>query len=334
MQPRADEVKGILEEGGVRFVDTGEDTHNLSAYCPFHKDGQEGTPSFYVYVGPTLPKKSFGVSFCHTCGQAWPLNALIKQLGINRHVVDTIIEMVEEERQAAGKYDEYASINLGNPRLPETILGAWDRAPKQLLDEGFDKSVLRYFDIGVDLKNKRITFPIRDHTGALVGVSGRTLAEENPRYKVYRSEFRGMISGYELNKSRVVWGLDKFYHTSFLRGLNSPVIICEGFKACMWVHQAGFTNTVALMGTFCSPEQRLLLTRTANEVILFLDNDKPGRKATPAAYKYLSAALDVSVARYPPGAGGRSPDDLDVHRIQTAIKEKLKISEWRKQWAT
>ncbi len=328
---KREEIRAILEER-IRFSDKQLDRHNLMGYCPFHKDGMERTPSFFVYVGPPAPKKSLGVGFCHTCGQAWSLSTLLKKLDINRANVDAIVEIAAEETPYRSK-NYYDSISLVNPRLPEAILGAWDYAPTRLLRDGFEKETLRYFDIGFDRRSKRITFPIRDHTGTLIGVSGRTVTGENPRYKVYRREFDAIISGYALDKSRSVWGLDKFYYTALNKGLRSPVVVCEGFKACMWVYQAGFENSTALMGTYCSPEQKMLLTRVSNEVILFLDNDTPGRRAMGGISNYLNSSLSVWIADYPEVADGYSPDDLSPDIIQTAIENKLTKTQWRKKWA-
>lgn len=325
------EVQALLEEGGIRFADHSSDSMNLAAYCPFHKDGAERKPSFFVYVGPNTEHKSTGASFCHTCGTGWTLGYLLKRLGVKRAVVDSIIEIANESRPHVSS-NYYARVDLSNPTLPEETLSAWDYAPTRLLRAGFSKETLRYFDIGFDRNTQRITFPLRNQTGLLVGVSGRSVTGDASKYKVYRREFHSLIPGYEVDKSKTLWGLDKIYHTAMNAGLRTPVVVCEGFKAAMWVYQAGHKNVVALTGTYCSPQQKMLLGRITNEVVLFLDNDPPGRKATWKILKTLDGSLDVRLADYSLEENGKSPDDLDPSRTLAVIKNSLTKREWRNRW--
>jgi len=331
MLSSAHEIQRILEEGGVRFADRQHPAgRNLAAYCPFHSDGQERHPSFFVYVGPPAPRKYPGMGFCHTCGEGWGLGTLVAKLGISSAVADTIVEMAREEEPP--RRDDVFDLDFDNPVLPEVILGAWEYAPLRLLHDGFTKPTLKRFEIGFDRKHQRITFPIRDHLGNLIGVSGRSVTGEMPRYKVYRKEFNGILSGYQLDKSKALWGLDKFYDETMHGDAEGPVIVCEGFKACMWVYQCGYPLTVSMMGTYCSPHQTALLTRITNEVILFLDNDRAGKKATYGVSNYLNKALKVSIANYPEVANGYSPDDLGKDIIDNAVTNKLTTLQWRKKW--
>jgi DNA primase len=60
---------------------------------------------------------------------------------------------------------------------------------------------------------------------------------------------------------------------------NAYLIITEGFKACLWLLQCGYTNTVALMGSSLSEKQASLLHRLRVRVVLFLDNDTREKEA-------------------------------------------------------
>lgn len=305
------------------------DPENVPGICPFHKDGQEETPSFYLYVGPTRNSRQVtGSAFCHRCHRGWSLTGLLRAFKINRESIDSLKEIIAEQTDVKKEY--YDKICLDVPKLPEALLGAFEYAPRELLESGFKKALLKELDIGFDRDRKRITFPIRDHHGNLVGVSGRTVTGEQPRYKVYKSEFQGVQSNYALNKGRVIWGLDRFYLTAMHAGLQSPVVVCEGFKAAIWCIQNGFDNTVALMGVYLTPEQKLLLSRVTNEVIVFLDNDLPGREATNNLVSQLANCMDVSVANYP--ANGLSPDDLKKVQLTRALTQPLTIREWRNKY--
>ncbi len=300
----------------IRFAAAETHLDNIAAHCPFHKGGKEKTPSFFVYVGPPRYNKSPGSAFCHTCNRGWSLVSLLKSLGVGSKYIDTLVSEMYECRPV--KQERKLSFDL--PRLPEAILGAFDFIPKTMLQEGFTRDTLDSFDIGFDRRSKRITFPIRDHLGNLVGVSGRTVVNALPRYKIYRKEFDPIISNYSLNKGRLLWNLDSFYHYALNTSIDKPVIITEGFKAAMWVWQCGHPYTVALMGTHLSEEQIYLLTSITGEVVLFLDDDQAGRDSTKKLEKLLSKQLLVRVAEYPRPDMQESPDDLSVDEVIAAVK--------------
>jgi DNA primase len=310
-----DEILAVLQPY-IRFADSVNDTENVSAYCPFHKNGQEKTPSFYVYVGEPTERGGPGSSFCHTCNEGWSLPGLLKKLRVGRRVIDSVKHLTFLAKKSSTK--ALPAVGESLQVLPETLLGLFSYAPKQLIRDGFNKQLLKEYDIGFDRERRRITFPIRDHKGNLVGVSGRTVVDEYPRYKIYKSEFSELVSNYSFNKRHVLWGLHKFYKTRMSTPTDMPVIICEGFKAALWVIQTGYTDVIALIGAFISNEQKLLLSRVANEVVLFLDNDDAGRKATMRALTTLSG-LSIRVADYRTNEP-LSPDDLTETQVRIAVE--------------
>ena len=171
----------------IRFSSKGESSKNVSAFCPFHKDGSERKPSFYVYVGDPTIDKQVGTSFCHTCGEGWSLPALLRRLRVGRGIIASVKSQLDEldyEKSPKSKFN----LKFDLPVLPEMILGTFEYLPKPLIDLGFTKKVLIHYEVGFDRVAKRITFPLRDHLGNLVGVSGRTVVGDYPRYKIYKSE--------------------------------------------------------------------------------------------------------------------------------------------------
>lgn len=310
----------------LRFQDVNSPLDNMAAYCPFHKGGQEQTPSLYIYVGAPSDKAQTGDAYCHTCNQGWSLTRLLYALGAGRSLVDAVKTQVAS---GAGRRRKFRAndINFNLPQLPEFVLGAFDWCPTALLNAGFTPDILREHEIGFDRSARRIIFPIRDHLGNLVGVSGRTVADEEPRYKIYRSEWYALRPGYSLDKRKVLWGLDKFYvRRTRERGTVAPVLLCEGFKAAMWVKQCGYSDVVAVIGASVSEEQRALLARITGEVILFFDNDQAGVKATYKAIGALKHCLDVSVANYGT-VDTLSPDDLRPESVDEAINTAMPY--WR-----
>jgi len=318
-------VMAVLS-GYVNFVPY-HDTNNLKGRCPFHKGGMESDPSFFVYVGPNMGnKKRTGAAFCHTCGEGWGFITLLKKLGASGEYIDAYVAIADEFEL---KKPQRRELCFDVPVLPERILGVYDHCPAMLLRAGFSKETLKHYDIGFDEERSRITFPIRDHHGRFVGISGRLVQGRGPRYKIYESEFSSVLPGYHLEKSRIVWGLEKFYTTSQHFKLQSVVVVCEGFKAAMWLSQHGYQNVVCLLGGYCSVEQMTLLNRVTDELILFMDDDGPGRKFTNKLIPRLRRGFNLRIASYPSGTSGLSPDDLDGQSIKRAIEQSDNIYTWK-----
>lgn len=312
----------------MTFGSTEAPGNNLAAYCPFHKGGKESRPSLYVYVGEPTSSKHVGMAFCHTCNQGWTLTGLLKDLKVGSKVVDTFRQVLSEQPRTKPQNPLY-HMDFSLPVLPEAVLGVFEYLPKAMVSDGFSESILRKYDIGFDRSRRRITFALRDHHGNLVGVSGRTVRGEMPRYKIYRSEFDEVIRNYEFKKGRILYGLDKFYPKRMYTSIDKPVVLCEGFKACLWCVQAGFSDSVALLGSFLSREQTTLLQRVTNEVVIFLDNDPAGIRATHQVIDQLSG-VEVRVANYDTEEPV-SPDDLSEAEIKKAINTALRPYEWRRQ---
>lgn len=310
------EVIAILSEY-IRFQDEDLEKDNLAAFCPFHKGGNEGSPSMYVYVGDSTDSRHTGMAFCHTCGDGWGLGRLLKKLGVSRKVIDVVKQSVDFTKPPKKASGLKTRTLFEYPRLPEQVLGMFEYLPKALLEQGFTVDTIKHAEVGYDRIRRRIVFPIRNHHGDLVGISGRTTRNERPRYKVYRSELNGVIPGYAFNKSSVLWNLDKIYHRRMHVDSRPPVVVCEGFKAAMWVMQCGHADTVALLGTHMSMEQEFLLSRVSSDVILFLDNDEPGRVAMHKIAGRLGGS--VKIANYQ--QLGASPDDLNEDEVIRAIKD-------------
>jgi DNA primase len=97
---------------------------------------------------------------------------------------------------------------------------------------------------------------------------------------------------------------------------NDKVFLVEGSLDCIRMHQLGFTNTVASMGTKVSPTQRSLLKRLGSEVILAFDNDPAGVVASKEQSQLLlREGYRVGHLRYPQGDPGDIESPTDVEEI-------------------
>jgi len=319
----------IVEPWVRRLKRSGSD--NATGICPFHEDS---SPSFAIHIYS-------GLWLCYACGLGGTLNKFLRLVGKSRVEADRILAPYKEaieahhhtqtvEKRARYRRDE----GLGEHILADDVLGAYDYCPNYLTTRGFKADILRAYDVGYDSRSDRVTFPIRDIYGNLVGVSGRSVVGETPRYKIYKRGYRrgrDWVAGdfgpnfdeefprYDIKKGRYLWNADQAMPL-VLEG-NMPLIIVEGFKACLWMIQSGFPNTVALMGARMSENQGDIIKQVGSDIILFLDNNEAGFEGTRrVADELIKTNLNTRVAAYPPYAWAEQPDDLSCKAITSATK--------------
>jgi DNA primase len=288
---------------------------NIMAVCPFHlkENGQpERTPSFALSL-------TTGLYFCHACHAAGNLRQLLRSCGVSVHGIERqygpIFTELEKARPKSGPIAH--PTKLVQEPLPEYILGLFDKCPLDLVDEGFLESTLRDFDIGFDDWHMRITFPLRDFAGRLIGISGRTVTDHPKRYKVYDHEYLTWdIPPRTLHKGGILWNADRIYPAVYF-GYRQPVVVVEGFKACMWLHQAGIRNVVALAGSYLTNDQRWILEHLGGVIYVMLDNDEAGIKGAQQVASSLMQSRPVKLVQYRNTA--KQPTDLDPEEITQAI---------------
>lgn len=299
---------------------------NITATCPFHTLGDRITTTLSMSM-------SRGVWFCFSCHERGNLQSFLKKVGVGYSEMETRYHFLIEEldRSRPAPPDPLRTRVLSDNPLPESLLGVFDRCPLQLLNQGFTEETLQAFDVGFDEQNMRITFPLRDLHGKLMGISGRTVYDDvKPRYKIYDREYPtwnvAARSQDEAKRGAVLWNAHNVYPEIFF-GQQPKVCLVEGFKACMWVVQAGFRNTVALVGSFLTWEHQWILERMGAEVYVFLDNNPAGQKGRDYIGKKLSKTLTVRVVDYP-NDEMQQPDDMRQEAVLQAIEEAQEYNCW------
>ncbi len=124
----------------------------------------------------------------------------------------------------------------------------------------------------------RVMYPISDIHGKVIGFGGRVMGDAEPKY----------LNSPEtpiFDKRRNLYGL-QFARTS----KSGNIILCEGYMDVIAMHQAGFTQAVASLGTAFTPEQANLLRRYTDNVLLAYDSDGAGTKAALRAIGILKDA--------------------------------------------
>ena len=301
----------------------------VKACCPFHRkaDGsEERDPSFYINIYN-------GLWYCHSCHVRGNLYTFLRDIGIPR---DEIRVRYQDALEEAGKYApptpdpmDYTASAVSGP-LPESFLGNFDYCPQALLNEGYSMETLRRFDIGFDFLHNRITFPLRDHTGQLVGISGRATQDGGgPRYKLYDNEYTAFgLSPRKTERRYLVWNIHNVINKLQRSDADTtPVVVVEGYKAAMSIAQAGHTDVVALSGSYLTQEQLWALQRLHCPLLFMLDNDKAGRTGQLDACSRISASTPpkhVLVVPY----SGKQPSDLTAAEILAALQTPQLFSDW------
>ncbi len=158
--------------------------------------------------------------------------------------------------------------------------------------------------------NERITFPIYAQNGKLVGFGGRTISNHPAKY--INSPQTKLF-----NKSRLLYGYDKARNEIIKK---KSIIVTEGYLDVIMLHQAGFTNAVATLGTALTKEHLPLLNRAEPKVILSYDGDTAGINAAFKASNLLSLhSIDGGVVIF---GEGLDPADM-VKENKTNELEKL-----------
>jgi DNA primase len=204
---------------------------------------------------------------------------------------------------------------------------AWDDLTRHLTQAGISPALLVEAGLAVagdrgpyDRMRGRITFPIRDAEGRIVGFGGRVTGEGQPKYlnspetPLYQ---KGRIL-YGAHLARAVWR-------------TRPPVLVEGYFDVIACHQAGVTEAVAPLGTGLTVDHARFLARHADAAVLAFDRDAAGRQAAERAFLVL-AEQGMTVYHIDFGSG-KDLDELFHAEGADAVREAVQAAEpylvWR-----
>jgi DNA primase len=307
---------------------------NYKACCPFH---QEDTPSFVV--SPT--KQIFHCFGCGIGGDSIKFVMEYEKISYPQ-ALEKIANLANISLQYDNKNEQldYSVINKLNQYYSK-LLTQNNTAKQYLYNRGVSDFSIEKFEIGFAntsndtihfLKKNflnlntakdfglidsgenglyarfinRIIFPIYNPNNALVGFGGRTITQHPAKYiNSPQTKF--------FNKSKLLYG----YHLAKENIYKQKaIIISEGYLDVVMLHQAGFTNSVATLGTALTKEHLPLIQRGEPKVILAYDGDKAGIEA---AYK---ASVLLSIKEFD---GGVVIFDQDTDPADLVKDNKLNI---------
>lgn len=329
---------GIADEiatSHLRLVKIKDDF--IAAACPFHKGGTERNASFWI-------NRHNGSWGCFACSKkGGKLQYLLRELGISNKRIEAQLEAASQEAEKTAEVDEArrrkqarASFR-GEFTLPESLLGVYDWLPELMLDFGFSEKILKQHNIGYDRERDRITFPIRDLYGNLIGISGRTTVGEPPKYKVYQGyhvsggeKVPGELGDWypEYSSTGVrdhIWRANFWYDKLFKK--EGQLIIVEGYKAALHMVQLDWTETGALMGARMSKTQERIIRRLGAEVFVLMDNNEAGQQGADQICDRLgSSTFPVYRCWYPDHCDeDAQPDDLSEEELEEVLATSERI---------
>ena len=322
---------------------------NYFGLCPFHN---EKSPSFSV-----SPQKQ--MYYCFGCGaggnvitfvmehESYTFSEAVKMLADRAGIKLPEVEYSKEERAKADKRSTLLEINklaanyfyyqLHQPQgkigydyfkrralTDETIrrfgLGYSNKTSsdlyKYLQSKGYTDEILR--DSGLvtmeergtyDKFWNRVMFPIMDVNNRVIGFGGRVMGDGEPKYL---NSPETMV----FDKSRNLYGLN-YARTS----REKYMLACEGYMDVIAMHQAGFTNAVASLGTAFTAQHAMLLKRYTDQVILTYDSDGAGIKAALRAIPILKeVGISTKVLNLKPY---KDPDEFIKNMGADAFRERI-----------
>lgn len=323
-----------IGEIAADYVNLKRSGRDYVGLCPFHN---EKTPSFHVHPDE-------GYFYCFGCGAGGDVITFVKRIenldymeavrflarraGVQ--MPDTYVDdgmaklktrILQINRETARYYYSVLNSDIGKDGLeyfkkrelkPATIrhFGLGFSPPGRfslvdhLKDEGFTQEEMILANVAfksrsgkaVDRFFGRVMFPIIDLRGNVVAFGGRTLGDDKPKY-LNTSETP------VFNKGNMLFALN--FAKKFNKG--ERLILCEGYMDVISMHQAGFTDAVATLGTALTPSQARLMAKYAREVVVSYDSDEAGQKAAERAIPLLrGAGLEVRVLTI---LGGKDPDE-------------------------
>ncbi len=347
-------LRNNIEEVIGRTVTLKRAGGNLVGRCPFHS---EKTPSFTVFPA-TSSYYCFGcgaggdvVTFVmqtENLEYREAIEFLAKRAGIKveenyekRESVPTVKRdrMLELNKEAARFFyksllspqganaraylekRQFSSATVKHFGLGFAPNSPFGQAPlcEHLMSKGFTPFEIRTAFLGGESKNgrlydmfrNRLMFPVFDVNGEVVAFSGRRLNEEDERKYINTSDTP------VFKKSKVLFGLNIAKNTE-----SGTLILCEGAPDAIAMHQAGFDNAIATLGTAITPEHARTIARYCRTVYLAYDIDKAGRKATLKGIDLLNqVGVDTKIINL--GTEAKDPDEFIKKFGANAFRAKL-----------
>lgn len=290
------DVEHFLESLDIRNVRLGPVEATYSCPFPNHVNGDD-TPSAQMNLETTqfrcyaCKERGNAVSFAAGVLGISPLAAIqMLRMAYDANAIDpdSFSTIAAVERAIAG---ERETPETPQPRLDESLLDRfgvdWRAVGERrysgevppvlmyLLNRGFAPKTLEDWEFGFDRSSGRITFAVRDEDGVLVGFKARSTDGREPKYLVLGDKPGGIPRyGFPIYyPSRICFGAHRMTP-------GGTVVVCEGELNAIAIAERTGQNSVAINGSFFSSQHARIIRNYAERVVLFLDHDAAGNRAT------------------------------------------------------
>ncbi|MBR2338833.1 MAG: DNA primase [Clostridia bacterium] len=352
-------AKNDIESVVSSYVAMKRRGRNLVGLCPFHG---EKTPSFNLYPETS----SF---YCFGCGAGGDVITFIKKIE-NLSYIDAVKFLADRvgmtmpehtfDDTAAKQRVRILEANREAARLYHACLySAEGRAGLEYYySRGYTDTTIRRFGLGYappgfgflrdelrkkgfheeelvlawlcargrnnprsvyDIFRNRVMIPIIDVRGNVIAFGGRVLDDSKPKYlnSAETPVFKKTNNLFALNFAK--------------QGTHKQLILCEGYMDVIALHQAGFTNAVAALGTSFTADHARLMSRYTDEAVLIFDADAAGQKGAQRAISLLrDTGINVRLVSIP---DGKDPDEFirknGAERFKLLVERSANDVEYR-----
>lgn len=301
---RTVKLESVLRYYHVELRRSGKDQYR--GCCPIHRG--EGREAFHV----NLAQNVFHCFACDAGGTVLDFVAAIEGCSLveaARKLQAITCSSVPRKSTPDGK--ELVTKRRRVPLPLNFTLTRIDCSHPYLGRRGItEKTALEFgvgFYAGPGLMHGRLVIPIHNADGELIAYCGRSVDQTEPRYR--------LPSGFA--KSEILFNMHRA-----AAGMENSVVLVEGFFDCMKVHQAGIRSVIGLMGSALYTPQRQALLERFRRIILMLDGDPAGRKATIVIAEHLRPHCHVRVVLLPDGV---QPDQLLAEDIRNFLKLRANV---------
>lgn len=281
------ELKAQLNANGIlllnKMLDSGDD---VMVCCPYHKHGQERRPSAGI-------RKSDGVFHCLACGETHSLPDVITHCfgssdatfgykWLAKNFASVAVENRPDiELDLVSRNVKEDTKKVVADKVTEDELDSYRYTHPYMYKRGLIDPIIDFFDIGFDKRTNSITFPVRNLLGECVFIARRTV--------------RGKTFNIPKNIEKPLYGLYEIHQRKFSVKDCGKIYVCEGLFDCLRLWCNGKYAVAGFGCLFSDYQVKLLNELPTRHLVLALDSDDAGRKATKKLRRLIKNKLITEV---------------------------------------
>ena len=300
-------LQNDLRKQGIPYLARLKHTpNNLMITCPYHKNGQESTPSCGVLYKDKMYREKVhkaGTVHCFTCGATHTLEEMISHVyGKNDRGAYGKEWLLEKFNILSTSEIEFNYDFTIQPIKQEVEYTQFKSYHPYFANRGVSEKVAEAFDLGYDEYTDSVVLPLFDKSGKCIMLIKRAVSEH-----AYMN-----TSG--ASKTDSVFGIQMIYK-KLSQLSNSPyVFVAEGAFDVIKLWQAGYPAVGILQASISQNQVDLIKKLPFQKVVIATDNDKAGRDIAIKLAQALSGTKEVFFLRYPFGV--KDPADMTAEQLK------------------